>query len=92
MSTSTEPFTDSGLNFPLSQAVELDETDVSLWLQMGRIALEVDNFLLASQAFQEVCSSWEYFELHSRKAISKSIRGVLKLQVRMNSIISGSAL
>lgn len=51
----TKPFTHSSLNFPLSQAVELDETDVSLWLQMGRIALQVDNFVLASQAFQEVC-------------------------------------
>lgn len=35
------------------QAVELDESDVTMWHQMGTVALQIDDFHLASQAFQE---------------------------------------
>ncbi|XP_026271497.1 uncharacterized protein LOC113201787 isoform X2 [Frankliniella occidentalis] len=35
------------------QAVELDESDITMWHQMGSLALQIDDFQLASQAFQE---------------------------------------
>lgn len=35
------------------QAVELDGSDVTMWHQMGKVALQVDDFHLASRAFQE---------------------------------------
>ncbi|XP_034242546.1 calcineurin-binding protein cabin-1-like [Thrips palmi] len=35
------------------QAVELDNSDVTMWHQMGKVALQIDDFHLASRAFQE---------------------------------------